>query len=100
MSTHGHVSPSFPSRQFGKITWLLSLVVVFIGISYPHMNKGLLTRAWQAGVIALGGIVVAKSFSGRWVGHASGSILCQFIFMYQPGMRQRRGLRFRVCQPL
>lgn len=57
-------------RQFGFVTFLLGLVVAFFGVSYPNMNKGAYTTAWQAGIVALGLVVVGKGIVADQAGGA------------------------------
>lgn len=40
-------------RQLGLLTWLLALVTIELALTHPAVNKGLLTKAWQAGVGSL-----------------------------------------------
>ncbi len=45
-------------RQLGLATWLLALATVQLALPHPAVSMGLITTAWQAGVAAVGGLML------------------------------------------
>ncbi|KAG2492371.1 hypothetical protein HYH03_009319 [Edaphochlamys debaryana] len=57
-------------RRLGLLTWLLALATIELALPHPAVNKGLLTRAWQAGVAVLGALVLLLGWKSV-PGHAA-----------------------------